>query len=601
MTKKLFTLSLFFFAQLSLTQETIILKEGNELVTLADKMTILIDSSGTMTMEDILKSENQQKFVPNPFRSALIIQPEQATWLKFTIENQTKEAIWADLFLSIVWEFDLYILDTEGGYQQLIQSGILRPIGSKPIYSSHYVTPLISENQKKPQTFYVKLYIKHIPHYVPHIGTEKKIISRVRFHDLRYGIYLGLMLVMILYNSYIGYITKDRVYLYYVLYSLYITYLVPTWIGDATLDSEILYKQFPVYGFLGYLLSTLFVFQCLDVKQEAKGFYKLIIALTSIQIFFSFLNLIGLFESDDYWTYSYSFSIPYNFTLWGLGVYLWSKGNKNTRFYTIAWTLLLMVTIWSHLALLHLVPLGEYLSNLLYMGFGSETILFSLALGDRLNNLQKEKEKAQGMEQKMLRAQMNPHFIFNSLTAIQNYMYQNNTIEAGRFLAKFSQLMRAILEGSRQEFILLEKEVTLLKNYLTLQQLRFENKFDFQVAVTKELDTEEIAIPPMFAQPFIENAIEHGLTDLAEKGEIKIKFDLQEDYVLLSIQDNGIGIEKSTQVKKLNPKKPESLATKITQERIEIFRHSFKKNITFEIQSLTQGTEVIFRLPYQFV
>ena len=106
MTKKLVTLSLFFFTQLSLAQEPIILKEGNELVTLADKMTILVDSSGTMTIKDILKPENQQKFVPNPFGYILAIQSEQATWLKFTIENQTKEAIWADFFANLVWEFE---------------------------------------------------------------------------------------------------------------------------------------------------------------------------------------------------------------------------------------------------------------------------------------------------------------------------------------------------------------------------------------------------------------------------------------------------------------------------------------------------------------
>ena len=141
----------------------------------------------------------------------------------------------------------------------------------------------------------------------------------------------------------------------------------------------------------------------------------------------------------------------------------------------------------------------------------------------------------------------------------------------------------------------------MLENYLSLQNLRKQKSFIYQIEVAENLDAEEIAIPPMFAQPFIENAIEHGLADSTEKGIIKINFELLNDCILLSIQDNGIGIEKTTQVKKLNPEQYQSLATKITQERIAIFRHSIKKDIAFEIQNLAQGTKVMFRLPYQFV
>ena len=221
-----------------------------------------------------------------------------------------------------------------------------------------------------------------------------------------------------------------------------------------------------------------------------------------------------------------------------------------------------------------------------------------LIIRQRQLNLQ---QQAQNMEQKMLRAQMNPHFIFNAMAAIQDFMLQNNSKQAASYLSKFSKLIRQILENSRSDYIRLEQEISMLENYLSLQNLRKQKPFIYQIEVAENLDEEEIAIPPMFAQPFIENAIEHGLADSMEEGVIKINFELLNDYVLLSIQNNGIGIEKATHVKKLNPKKHESLATKITQERIAIFRHSIKKDIAFDIQNLTQGTKIMFRLPYQFV
>ena len=249
-------------------------------------------------------------------------------------------------------------------------------------------------------------------------------------YDLRYAMYLGLMIITFLYNSFIDYVTKDRVYLYYILYILYISLAIPISNGDFHLHFKILYNYFPVYSCLGYLLPTLFAFQYLEIKHNSKGFYVSILTLTGIQIFLAFLYLIGLLKSTEFSTYSYYVSIIYNLTLCLVGIYLWVRGNKNARFYTIAWTSVLSVSVYFFLVLLQLVPSGEYLSNLMYLGYGLETIFFSLALGDRMTILQKQQQQAQNMEQKMLRAQMSPHFIFNAMAAIQDFMLQNNSKQA---------------------------------------------------------------------------------------------------------------------------------------------------------------------------
>lgn len=210
-------------------------------------------------------------------------------------------------------------------------------------------------------------------------------------------------------------------------------------------------------------------------------------------------------------------------------------------------------------------------------------------------------KKHHEVEQKLLRVQMNPHFIFNALSVIQKYMFDANSQKASFYLAKFSRLMRQVLNHSRHEYISLEEEIAMLDNYLSLQNLRQKQPFEYEIVVDEQIDPEEIAIPPMFAQPFVENAIEHGISDLSEQGKIQIHFRLEQDQIILTIQDNGIGIQQATTIKTRSNTKHQSLATQITQERIVIFKQNYKKDVGFKIENLRQGTKVIFHLPYQYL
>ncbi len=225
-------------------------------------------------------------------------------------------------------------------------------------------------------------------------------------------------------------------------------------------------------------------------------------------------------------------------------------------------------------------------------------------------------EKALGKANlESLKLQMNPHFLFNAMSAIQRYMMRNDAPKASNYLAQFSKLMRTVLENTRSEYIVLEQEIEMLESYLTLQSIQHKGNFSYIITIDEELDPEEIAIPPMFAQPFIENAIEHGIAEMEKEGVIDISFELEDEVVVLKITDNGIGLEKSQEKKqkerqekkpKKEPKRKQdngdhhqSLATKITQERIDLYQKSLKKKFSFEISSSAQGTQVIFHLPYQ--
>jgi ligand-binding sensor domain-containing protein/two-component sensor histidine kinase len=208
------------------------------------------------------------------------------------------------------------------------------------------------------------------------------------------------------------------------------------------------------------------------------------------------------------------------------------------------------------------------------------------------------------LEQQLLRSQMNPHFIFNSLNAIQSYILENKPIEAASYLSRFSNLVRLILNNSRTSAISLSQEIDTLQIYLELQQIRFENKFHYELNIDNSIDTESIILPPMLMQPFIENSIEHAFVGTELKGFIHIRFNIVDQHLVISVEDNGIGINKSLQnkaTKEEYPKTHESLATQITKSRINTINKNRKQKIILSIQDRSafneKGTQIIIRIP----
>lgn len=204
----------------------------------------------------------------------------------------------------------------------------------------------------------------------------------------------------------------------------------------------------------------------------------------------------------------------------------------------------------------------------------------------------------------LLRTQLNPHFLFNALSSIQLFLInQGQGFLALEYLSKFAKLMRRILENSRKDFVSLEDEISTLRHYLDLQKMRFDNGFEYKIDVQVDGDLSEIKIPPMFAQPFIENSLEHGISSLKD-GRILISFEQHKDLMRFRVEDNGIGISRAAAMKQNDGHV--SMATKITKDRIELLRQQLKKNISFIIKDRLNdtneviGTEVIFEIPIQY-
>ncbi len=205
-------------------------------------------------------------------------------------------------------------------------------------------------------------------------------------------------------------------------------------------------------------------------------------------------------------------------------------------------------------------------------------------------------QKNSELKQRLLRIQMNPHFIFNSLIAIQSFIYKSEPKEAGKYLSSFAKLVRLILENSTQEYIPLSIEINWLENYLQLQLLRFENKFSYKIEMDENIDTQSILIPPMLTQPFIENALEHGFNNVDYKGELVIAFKINHNQLLIEVKDNGIGFDASEQKDKTH----KSLALNITKERLLFLNKGKNAKIIFNIVAADlKGTSILFEIPVQ--
>ncbi len=205
------------------------------------------------------------------------------------------------------------------------------------------------------------------------------------------------------------------------------------------------------------------------------------------------------------------------------------------------------------------------------------------------------------LEHKLLLSQLDPHFIFNSLAAIQDFIYQRNSMEAGRYLAKFAALMRKILYSSRNDKIKLCEELEYIAHYLELQAIRFQNRLTYSIEVDNNVDTANITVPTMLLQPVVENAVEHGIKSSDQAGNVKIKVWQYGENLCLEVTDNGIGIEKA-EMKVKDPSSTKGLGNKIIRERLQRLNFRKKKKIGFFLNSLNPedfatGTRARFEIP----
>ena len=242
------------------------------------------------------------------------------------------------------------------------------------------------------------------------------------------------------------------------------------------------------------------------------------------------------------------------------------KGTNNEGKETIQKVIQLRIQPFWYETLLAKLLLALALASIIY-----------LVVRARIKSIRKEagmKHKIAEMEMQAVRSQLNPHFIFNALNSIELYTVENKPELASLYLSKFSKLMRLVLDNSKKDFITLDQEVQTLRLYLELEKLRFKEKMDFSIEVEESIDGDYIEIPPMLIQPYVENAIWHGLMHKPGGGIIHLRFkeDLQKENLIIEIEDNGIGREKAAELKKNNAVKRKSFGMQLNETRLQALK-----------------------------
>ena len=252
------------------------------------------------------------------------------------------------------------------------------------------------------------------------------------------------------------------------------------------------------------------------------------------------------------------------------------------------------------------------IGSIFFFAFLGFIIVRNISLKRKNEILRNKKKQAelqqQAAEFKMqtLRTQMNPHFIFNSLNSINRFILENNKPNSSRYLTKFSRLIRMILQNSQSSSISLKSELESLELYLEMETMRFDNHFSYRISVPADLNISILKVPPLIIQPYVENAVWHGLMHKEEKGELEIDVCQRGDYLYFKIADNGIGREQAARIASKSATKHKSMGLVITADRIAMMQNSNGNASAVVINDLVHadgsaaGTEVQITIPVKY-
>jgi len=474
---------------------------------------------------------------------------------------------------------------------------------------------------------------------------------------------LGILFILTVYHFLLYFQHKDKTYLYYSLYTfiIFLSHLTEAkegFIYELTPPISDILNDFDINLIWTYnMLYFIFAFTFVDLKSYSLKWYHFIFRSIYFLFFVTILlevlyritgNLQFIYKGDLFFIISISL-------LGIIGYIPLFKIKSNLKYYIIIGSLILFITSLTATIIykLKLTPVeNEIRYSIFYIGVILENILFSLGLGHKQKIILREKNEVQKklikqlqeneklkdlaqlkLEQDVvslskkakdekveklkanydrqlaelkitaLKSQMNPHFIFNSLNAIKLYIINNEKENAVYYLNKFSKLIRKILASTRQREISLSEEIETMELYVNIENIRFSNEIDFSLIIDNSANLDTVKIPPLILQPFLENAIWHGLS--SKKGSKKLSLNVKMDkekYMTITITDNGIGRKKSAQLNELKMRKKESIGIKLTEERLYNFAKNYKNDFSIEILDLKKnekstGTEVILKIP----
>lgn len=607
----------------------------------------------------------QQTFLPfdiskasHPTNRPLLIQ-----WYRFSIRNKSStDTIRLRLVTSAHYFSRLYADGGLIGKSGIYETSVPSPGKSLiPIDIAASTTKTYWLRTEDRQGHMVPPAISLEPHF-PYMNALAAGPYMNRLVFLFLALLTGCLLFITVFATYQYYLYRDKVFLWYIAYTSSAVLTGFFWM-DIRLGLDIFSSFFhdlifSVFLFLIPVMYSLFIGNILKLpKQFPKAWMgiRILMVVAIGQMLIAFITMrTGRFVFTDY--YGYFVSVIPVAVLNIILLVLSALSKEKVKWFMFT-GLLSMLLLWCMPMLVFpainiqwkwnaMTMVLLFLPFYFLLGLTMEAICFSFALSYRSklvliekNNLhlqynlqlqeelkkqsaeleeqnkvveeQKLQQVQSSFEQKIaetemtaLRAQMNPHFIFNCLNSIKLYTLENNSAAAAEYLTKFSQLIRLVLENSRAEKITLQKELEALRLYIDLEAMRFKDKVKYKINVSTGIDQEYIELPPLLIQPYAENAIWHGLMQKKEGGNIVI--DITQplpDSLQVEITDDGVGREQAALYKSKSATKQKSFGLKMSSERIEMINQVYDINATVEVVDLKDGpgnacgTKVIIKIP----
>jgi sensor histidine kinase YesM len=484
-------------------------------------------------------------------------------------------------------------------------------------------------------------------------------------HDSGFFVFVyGVLFVLTVYHWLLYYQHRDKVYLLYSLYTFFIMlsqlgYVNSGFLYELIQPIEFINKPPETYTEIYYIIYVFFAFRFLDTKKEFPKAFSIIIRFLYVLLVLIFLKfIVFIITQDRSIQLTGYFVFVVIISLLSIYIYiLFFKQKTSLKYYIIVGGLFLSIcsyiSLWQYFGYINRGVSASPAYTILYIGFILENILFALGLGHKQKNILHEKNKSQEalilqmkendilrskVQQQLekevtvlsenakqerllniklqyekdlaelkvaaLRSQMNPHFIFNSLNSIKRYIIDQEIENAVYYLNKFSKLIRQILSSSMEGNVSLKDEIETAKLYVNIENIRFNNEIDIEISIENTLNIDTITIPSLILQPFIENAIWHGLSPKKGKKKLLLKVDsYNQDFVRIVIEDNGVGRLRSKEIKSKKIHKRESVGLKITKERLENFTRKLKSKFNLSIDDLVDdknkpfGTRITLLLP----
>lgn len=552
------------------------------------------DSTRKKTIQD-LSQDHVFKKISEKNADFINTNTSSAYWLHFYVVNHTSDLtdFIVEMYDYDINEVDMYIKNSKGNYIEK-KSGLDFPFATRDFAHKNICFKLpipLSDTTE----VYMRLYSGSLNVFEPVIKTHEQFYAYSLKEYVLLGVFYGFMVLIILYNFISFLILRVKHYIYYVVYAIGILIYLMSKNGTGF---QYLWPNFPTLNnhidslslAISIIFLSLFTMEFLKIKDKQSNTYKLFQIIIGLEIIGILLHAI--YCSTPIYTI---FNILFIQICFWVGFNKYKNGLKSAMWFVLAFVFLNLFFLIFWLEYMNLLPSSIFTVYALNIGVILQFIFLSVGITESIKYSEREKQRTQvelittteknkSMRLIELKKQMNPHFIFNALNSILERIMSDKKEQAVDFLMRFSKLIRDTLNYSEQIFIPLSEEIAFIENYLQLEQMRLGNTFFYTIDIEENIPTDEIEFPSFILQPFIENAIWHGLMPKDGNKTVRLEIRHQDNILHVQIIDNGIGRDAASKLKE--KEKHASKGISIVRERLSLIQLTYQLKTDLTITDL---------------